>query len=76
MRFQECEIELAIEAEKEGEAGLKVWAMKLGGSLKKTESNTIKVKYIALGEGIVASATEKDSEFPPRKPNRRGKKEN
>jgi hypothetical protein len=62
MRFAECELELAIEAEGKAEAGLRVWVLKLGGGVKRTEANTIKVKYTALGGdetkgGIVAGIT-------------------
>ncbi|MGX6998847.1 trypco2 family protein [Caballeronia sp. KNU42] len=48
MKFAECEFEFAIEAEKKGEAGIEVYVAKLGGSLTRTETNTVKIKYISL----------------------------
>jgi hypothetical protein len=48
MQFEECELEFAIEIERGGEAGIQVWVLKLGGGAKKTDSNTIRVKFTAL----------------------------
>jgi len=48
MRFQECELELAVEAERSINGGLNVYLLKLGGNAKKAESHTIKVKMTAL----------------------------
>jgi hypothetical protein len=45
MQFEECELEFAIEAEHKGEAGIKVWVVDLGGGVKRTESNTIRLKF-------------------------------
>lgn len=49
MQFKECEIEFAIEVKKEATGTFKVWVMSLGGGIKKTESNTIKVKFASIG---------------------------
>ena len=76
MKFQECELELAIEAEDQGEAGLKVWVLQLGGSSKRTESNTIKVKYtaLALSEPIVAAVIDESANVkPPKRRSERAK---
>lgn len=59
MRFQECELEFAIEAEGKAGGGIKVYVLKLEGGVKRTETNTIKIKYVALdgsdpGEHMVA----------------------
>jgi hypothetical protein len=48
MQFQECELEFAIETERSGKGGINVWIIDAGGELKRNESNTIKVKYVAL----------------------------
>jgi hypothetical protein len=48
MRFQECELEFAIDVEDKVEGGFHIWVVKLGGGVKRTESNTIKIKYSAL----------------------------
>jgi hypothetical protein len=48
MQFEECEFEFAIEAEKEASGGLKVWIINLGGGAKRTDSNTIRVKYTKI----------------------------
>jgi hypothetical protein len=47
MNFNECEIEFAIEAEKSGSGGVQVWVLELGGEIKKSEANTIRVKFTA-----------------------------
>lgn len=74
MKFQECELELAIEAEDQGEAGLKVWVIQLGGGSKRTESNTIRVKYTALSEPIVAAVSGEISNItPPKRRSERAK---
>ncbi|WP_321905762.1 trypco2 family protein [Paraburkholderia tropica] len=48
MRFAECELEFAIELEAKGKAGVEVWIARLGGSIKRTEANTLRIKYVAL----------------------------
>jgi Trypsin-co-occurring domain 2 len=85
MRFQECELELAVEAEKSVNGELKVYLLKLGGSAKKAESHTIKVKMTALtgppeshqlvayGEST-AGAESRVGDTQKQKKNRKGKK--
>lgn len=48
MRFQECDLEFAIDVEAKAEGGFHIWVVNLGGGVKRTESNTIKIKYSAL----------------------------
>jgi hypothetical protein len=69
MKFKECELELAIEAENQGKAGIKFWVLNVGGSLKRTESNTIKIKYTAIGDTV---AETEQTEGPTSAPHRRG----
>ena len=48
MRFNECQIECAVEIEKQGGGGIKVWILELTGGAKKAEHNTITVKFSAI----------------------------
>jgi hypothetical protein len=48
MQFAECELEMAIDVEKNGSGGINVWVVQLGGGAKKTDSNTIRVTFKAL----------------------------
>ena len=61
MKFDECKLEFAVSAEKEGGGGLKVWILNLSGGAKKSESHTITVTMKAIpGKTIVALARAKD----------------
>ena len=71
MKFQECEIELAVDIENSASGGLQVWVINLGGGVKRTDSNTVKVKYTALGSFV---AEVKATSGSRRKIERRGKK--
>jgi hypothetical protein len=62
-RFEECEIEVAISVEKEGKAGIRVWVLELGGGAKKTDANTVTVKFTRVGEHAYAVEDE-DAEGP------------
>jgi copper(I)-binding protein len=74
MKFKECECEFAIEAEDKAGGGFHVWVLKLGGGRKRTESNTIKIKYSALeGREMVAPVEAPEGARP--QPKRHGKKE-
>ncbi len=53
MQFEEIELEFGFEIEAEGEAGAKFWIFNLGGKVKKSDTNTFKIKYRAL-PGFVA----------------------
>jgi len=73
MKFKECEFEFAIEAESKAEGGFHVWVLNLGGGVKRTESNTIKIKYSALGDHEMVAQVEAAAGTRP-KPKRQGKK--
>jgi hypothetical protein len=73
MKFKECEFEFAIEAEDKAEGGFHVWVLKLGGGMKRTESNTIKIKYGALADHEMVALVE-GPEGKHSKPKRHGKK--
>lgn len=45
MQFSECEIEFAIETESKAETGIKVYFVNLGGGLKRSETNSIRIKF-------------------------------
>jgi hypothetical protein len=45
MEFDECELDLAVEVEMDAKAEVKVYVFKLGGGAKKTDKNSIKVKF-------------------------------
>lgn len=53
MEFEECEVEFAVEVEKSGNAGIQIHFLSLGGGMKKSEHNTVRVKFKAL-EGLIA----------------------
>lgn len=73
MKFKECEFEFAIEAENKAEGGFHVWVLKVGGGVKRTESNTIKIKYSALADHEMVAQVEAPAGTRP-KPKRHGKK--
>lgn len=67
MRFAECELEFAIEVEAKGGGKIEVWIAKLGGSFKRTEANTLRIKYIALDGspgGVIAEVQNADGTQP------------
>jgi methionine synthase II (cobalamin-independent) len=68
MKFEECELEFAVQVESEAGGGLKVWVLEFKAGMKRNEANTIKLKFKAL-DGIVASA---EAPAGTRKPIRRG----
>jgi len=63
MQFEECELEFAVEAEKSANGGIKVWLLNLGGGAKKTDSNTVKIKYVKI-PGTVVQAVQLTDEGP------------
>ncbi|MBV9850407.1 MAG: hypothetical protein JO250_12090 [Armatimonadetes bacterium] len=71
MRFQECELEFAIEAEAKAEGGFHVWVLDLGGGGSRTEANTIKIKYAAL-EGVPTVALVESVAGRDKAPQRQG----
>ena len=56
MRFSECQIQCAVEVEKEAGGGIKVWILELKGGAKKTEHNTITVKFSSIPHEPVEAA--------------------
>jgi len=50
MVFTECEIEFAIETEAKANAGVKIYVVNLGGDAKRSDKNTVKLKFTALSE--------------------------
>jgi hypothetical protein len=57
MLFDECEIEFAVDFSEELNVGFKLYFLSLGGKQKKSESNTVKVRFKALDDkGIIAAA--------------------
>ncbi len=48
MQFEECEVEFAIKAEVDGKAGVKLYVVNIGGGVKRTEANTIRVKFKSI----------------------------
>lgn len=48
MQFDECELEFAVEVEREAKAGVNVWALELGGNAKRADSNVVRVKFKSL----------------------------
>ena len=45
MQFSECEIEFAVETSKDASGGIKVWILDLKAGAKKTQSNTVRIKF-------------------------------
>lgn len=76
MQFRDCELDFAIDIETkgEGEGKFDVWVAKLGAGVKRTESNTIKVRYTAR-EGQPQVALVEGEPRTGAVPERTGKKE-
>lgn len=65
MQFEECELEMAVEVEVGAKGGVDVWVFKLGGGVKKTDANTIKVKFKRLeGTQLAYPSTDEAKEGP------------
>jgi hypothetical protein len=71
MQFAECDLELAISVETGGKGGLKIWVIELGGDRTKTNTNTIKVKFKARPQHIVAVPAALEGEGPELGPSSR-----
>ncbi len=50
MQFLECEIEFAVETTKEVGGGIRVWISELNAGAKKTDSNTVRIKFGSIPE--------------------------
>ena len=64
MQFSECEIEFAVETTKEGGGGIKVWISELKAGAKKTDSNTVRIKFTSI-PGISIQAGQQQSDAAP-----------
>jgi hypothetical protein len=57
MVFDECEVEFGVSLEEDIGVGFKLYFVELSAKQKKSDSNTVKVKYRALeARGLVAAA--------------------
>jgi copper(I)-binding protein len=66
MQFQECEIEFAVQAEKQAGGGIKVWFINLGGGVKRSDENTIRLKFTNISNmPMQAPQTSQDAEEGP-----------
>lgn len=65
MQFEECELEMAVEVETGGQGELNIWVFKLGGDRKKTDSNTIRVKFKRLQDVSLAFPAQTEQEPGP-----------
>jgi hypothetical protein len=66
MRFEECEVEFAVKVEGDAKAGINVWVLKLGGGVKKADTNTIRITFKSLeGHPLQAPHLKTDSAGPP-----------
>ena len=66
MQFEECELEMAVSVGKDAKAGIKVWVIELGGGAKKTDANTIRVKFKRIdGQQVVFFAGGRGIKGPP-----------
>lgn len=74
MKFQECELEFAVEIENKGEGGVNIWCLKLGGGRKKTESNTVKVKYSSVGTFVAQIQAPQGARTAPKRTGKKKKK--
>lgn len=74
MSFSECEIDCAIDVEVKAGGGFHVWVLNLDAGGKRTEKNTIKVKYAALPEVRYVAAIAQPENAPSRQPRRNVKR--
>lgn len=55
MQFEECELEFALATELQGGGGVTVYVLDLKGGGKRSESNTIRIKFKAIpGQAVIA----------------------
>jgi hypothetical protein len=65
MQFHECEIEFAVETEKEGGGGVRLWVLDLKGGAKKTDSNTVRIKFSSIpGQAFQAKQIDEAEDGP------------
>ena len=63
MQFEECELEFAAKIEGNAKAGINISVLKLGGGIKKSDSNTIRIKFKSL-EGMTLQAAQHGIDKP------------
>ncbi|MBV8771177.1 MAG: hypothetical protein JO166_02435 [Deltaproteobacteria bacterium] len=75
MQFTDCELDFAIEAERQGNAGVKLWVLDVGGEVKRSESNTIKLKFSSLSNNPIQAiaVTREPAPKPGKQVRRKGK---
>jgi uncharacterized metal-binding protein len=72
MAFDECELDFAVDVEAKAEGGVHVWVVNLGAGAKRTEKNSIKIKYKAISPGLTAVV--EPTQAPPGQPLRQNPK--
>lgn len=55
MVFKECELELKVNIGVEAKAGIKFWLLDIGGAAKKENAHTVKLKFNAIDDNVVAA---------------------
>lgn len=70
MNFQECELEMAVSVENQGGGGVRIHVVELGGHRRKTNANTIRVRFSSLPERpivlpVVTAAPSSEGKHPP-----------
>ena len=66
LQLEECEVQLAVNMEGGGSAGIKFWVIELGANAKTENSNTITVKFKPIpGQSIQAGQVSTDTDAPP-----------
>jgi hypothetical protein len=58
LRLNECELEIAMTAKKEGKGGIKAWVVELGGSVAAEQVHRIKVKLSPINPADEVYETE------------------
>ena len=64
MQFSECEIEFAVETTKEAGGGIKVWISELKAGARKTDSNTVRIRFSSIPDSPVQAMQEQSSPGP------------
>lgn len=64
LRLDECELEIAMTAKKEGKGGIKAWVVELGGSVAAEQVHRIKVKLSPINPANEVYETEEAPTTP------------
>jgi len=65
MQFSECEIEFAVETTKEAGVGIRVWISELKAGAKKTDSNTVRIKFSSIPGNSVQAVQQQTNSLGP-----------